>query len=86
MEQLERFFNSTIYENPQLSSKYSNTVLCSPIKINVSLSEAFGEGQTVFEYAPQSTGAKDYLEFAKIVCPEFFMQETKKGRQKNGRG
>jgi chromosome partitioning protein len=35
-------------------------VLCSPIRYNVRLSEAPGFGQTIYEYAPRSTGAEDY--------------------------
>lgn len=34
--------------------------LCSPIRYSVRLSEAPGYGQTVFEYAPRSSGAEDY--------------------------
>lgn len=34
--------------------------LCSPIRYSVRLSEAPGYGQTIFEYAPRSTGAADY--------------------------
>jgi chromosome partitioning protein len=33
---------------------------CEPIRYNVRLSEAPGYGQTIFEYAPRSTGAADY--------------------------
>lgn len=34
--------------------------LCEPIKYNVRISESAGFGQTIFEYAPNSSGAKDY--------------------------
>jgi chromosome partitioning protein len=34
--------------------------LCPPIRYNVRLSEAPGYGQTIYEYAPNSTGAQDY--------------------------
>jgi chromosome partitioning protein len=34
--------------------------LCTPIRYNVRLSEAPGYGQTIFEYAPDSPGARDY--------------------------
>lgn len=43
----------------QLHLHYS-LQLCSPIRYSVKLSEAPGYGQTVFEYAPASTGATDY--------------------------
>jgi chromosome partitioning protein len=35
-------------------------VLTEPIRLNVKLSEAPSHGQTVFEYAPSSHGARDY--------------------------
>lgn len=34
--------------------------LCDPIKYNVKISESAGFGKTIFEYAPKSSGAKDY--------------------------
>lgn len=34
--------------------------VCPPVRYNVRLSEAPGYGQTIFEYAPASTGADDY--------------------------
>lgn len=34
--------------------------LCEPVKYSVRLSECAGFGKTIFEYAPSSTGAKDY--------------------------
>jgi chromosome partitioning protein len=43
----------------QLQSYYQD-LLCQPIRYNVRLSEAPGYGQTIFEYAPSSTGAQDY--------------------------
>ena len=43
----------------QLHLHYS-LQLCSPIRYSVKLSEAPGFGQTVFEYAPRSSGAADY--------------------------
>lgn len=38
-----------------------------PIRYSVRLSEAPGQGQTIFEYAPKSTGVFDYTILAKIV-------------------
>lgn len=43
----------------QLQAHYAGLV-CDPIRYNVRLSEAPGYGQTIFEYAPQSSGAEDY--------------------------
>jgi chromosome partitioning protein len=43
----------------QLHGYYPNLV-CDPIRYNVRLSEAPGYSQTIFEYAPLSSGAQDY--------------------------
>jgi len=40
--------------------KHYGQLLCSPIRYSVRLSEAPGYGQTIFEYAPGSSGAEDY--------------------------
>jgi chromosome partitioning protein len=50
----------------QLGQHYANA-LCEPVRYNVRLSEAPGYGQTIFEYAPGSTGAQDYLRLAERV-------------------
>lgn len=39
-----------------------------PIRYNVKLSEAPAEGQTIFEYAPRSPGARDYAALAATVA------------------
>ncbi len=39
---------------------YYPELVCDPIRYNVRLSEAPGYFQTIFEYAPHSTGAADY--------------------------
>jgi chromosome partitioning protein len=41
--------------------------LTHPVRYSVRLSEAPGHGQTIFEYAPKSTGVFDYTIIAKIV-------------------
>jgi chromosome partitioning protein len=43
------------------------TLICEPIRYNVRLSEAPGHGQSIFEYAPGSSGAKDYAALAQTV-------------------
>jgi chromosome partitioning protein len=43
----------------QLQTAYPEQ-LCSPIRYSVRLSEAPGYGQTIYEYAPGTTGAEDY--------------------------
>lgn len=42
-------------------------LLCEAIRYNVRLSEAPGHGQTIFEYAPTSSGAHDYALLAQTV-------------------
>lgn len=51
----------------QLSAHY-NSRLCPPIRYNVRLSEAPGYGKTIYEYAPGSTGAKDYRDLVRRVA------------------
>lgn len=43
----------------QLQAFYTDRV-CSPIRYSVRLSEAPGFGQTIFDYAPATSGAEDY--------------------------
>lgn len=40
--------------------KYYDKLLCDPVKYCVRISEAAGFGKTIYEYAPSSTGTKDY--------------------------
>lgn len=44
--------------------------LCDPIKYNVRISESAGFGQTIFEYAPKSPGAKDYAKLIKRILKD----------------
>lgn len=39
-----------------------------PIRVDTTLSEAPGEGQTIYEYAPRSRGALDYARLAETVA------------------
>ena len=41
--------------------------MTSPIRTNVSISEADGHGQSVFEYAPTSTAADDFNKLTEEV-------------------
>ena len=43
-----------------LLMEYYHARVCNPIRYNVRLSEAPGEGKTIFEYDPRCTGAEDY--------------------------
>lgn len=40
--------------------KYYPNLLCEPVKYSVRISESAGFGKTIYEYAPNSSGAKDY--------------------------
>lgn len=42
--------------------------LCPPIRYNVRLSEAPGHGQTIYEYAPRSSGAADYEQLTERIA------------------
>jgi chromosome partitioning protein len=46
---------------------FGNLVFNSIIRSNVSLAEAPASGQTIFEYAPKSSGAEDYAALAEEV-------------------
>lgn len=50
-----------------LRSTYKSLVTEAEIRVNVKLREAPGFGQTIFEYAPQSTGAENYRALAEEV-------------------
>jgi chromosome partitioning protein len=50
----------------QLRTHYSQQ-LCEPVRYNVRLSEAPGYGQSIFEYAPGSTGAQDYQKLTERI-------------------
>jgi chromosome partitioning protein len=51
---------------PQLQAHFGE-LLCSPIRYNIRLSEAFGHGEHIYEYAPDSNGAADYLALTKRI-------------------
>ena len=53
----------------ELLSKHvnKNKIFNSTIRKNVALSEASNMQQTIFEYAPESTGAKNYKDFTKEI-------------------
>lgn len=46
---------------------FGNLVFTSVVRSNVSLAEAPASGQTIFEYAPKSSGAEDYSALAEEV-------------------
>jgi chromosome partitioning protein len=51
----------------QLQAYYGPQV-CAPIHYSVRLSEAPGHGQTIYEYAPTSTGAADYQQLTERLA------------------
>jgi len=50
----------------QLQAAYQDR-LCSPIRYSVRLSEAPGYGQSIYEYAPGTSGAEDYQELVERI-------------------
>ena len=63
---LDRRVRQTEEIMPQLNRTFGDTV-CAPIRYNVRLSEAPAHGQHIFEYAPRSNGAQDYLELTRRI-------------------
>ena len=53
----------------QLEKHYPDKV-CDPIKYSVRISESAGFGQTIYEYAPSSSGAKDYEKFVQRILKD----------------
>ena len=45
-----------------LRNRYADITFKTTIRENISLAESAGSGQSIFEYEPNSNGAKDYLE------------------------
>jgi chromosome partitioning protein len=57
----------------EIRSYFPGQVLPKPVRTSVKLAEAPSYGRTIFEYAPDSNGANDYLEVAR----EIIRQETR---------
>jgi chromosome partitioning protein len=51
----------------ELEKHFPGRVLKSHVRVNVRLAEAPGHGKTIFDYAPESNGAKDYAALAAEV-------------------
>lgn len=43
-----------------MKSRYETITMKTRIRENIALAESAGSGQSIFEYDPQSNGAKDY--------------------------
>lgn len=57
------FFDGRVKKSEEILKqlkRYYPDLLCNPIKYCVRISESAGFGKTIYEYAPSSTGAKDY--------------------------
>ena len=52
----------------EIRKYFGGQVLANPVRSNVKLAEAPSFGQTIFEYAPDSNGAQDYVEVAKEIA------------------
>ncbi len=52
----------------ELRSHFPDQIFRKPIGSNVKLAEAPSFGQTIFQYAPESAGARDYMALAKEVA------------------
>ena len=60
---LPTFFDRRVRKSEEILGQlqgHFDTRVCAPVRYNVRLSEAPGYGQTIFEYAPGSSGAQDY--------------------------
>ena len=53
----------------QLKKHYPDK-MCEPIKYSVRISESAGFGQTIYEYAPSSSGAQDYEQLVQRILKD----------------
>jgi chromosome partitioning protein len=51
----------------ELYRHFGETAFKTPIRRNVSLAEATSHGQSIYEYAPQSHGAQDYMSLCREI-------------------
>lgn len=61
----QRILTKTIVD--KLTEDLKDKVFDSKIRINVALAEAQLQGQSIFEYAPESNGAKDYEQLVEEI-------------------
>ena len=52
----------------EIRAYFPGTVLSSSVRSNVKLAEAPSFGKTIFQYAPDSNGAQDYLAVAREIA------------------
>ena len=54
-----------------LKKRYADITFKTIIRENISIAESAGSGQSIFEYEPNSNGAKDYLELTEEILRQF---------------
>ena len=54
-----------------LKKRYADITFRTIIRENISIAESAGSGQSIFEYEPNSNGAKDYLELTEEILRQF---------------
>ncbi len=65
-----------------LQNRYG-VLVAPPIRVNVRLSEAPAQGQTIYEYDPRSRGAADYARLVEHIAQTFGIQSTSSHHQTN---
>ncbi len=67
------FYDRRVKKSAEILShlkKHFKKQMCEPIKYSVRISESAGFGQTIFEYAPKSSGAKDYKKVVERIMKD----------------
>ena len=70
---LPTFYDRRVRKSDEILTQlvaYFGDIVCSPIRYNVRLSEAPGNGETIFEYAPNSPGAEDYNKLTERIISD----------------
>lgn len=70
---LPTFYDGRVKKSAEILNqltKHFSTQICEPIKYSVRISESAGFGQTIFEYAPTSSGAKDYKKVVERIVKD----------------
>jgi len=70
---LPTFYDRRVKKSSEIIEQlktYFPDEICHPIRYSVRLSEAPGYGQTIFEYAPKSTGVADYTLLARRLIED----------------
>ncbi len=70
---LPTFFDRRVKKSDEILGQlqaHFGARVCPAIRYNVRLSEAPGFGQTIYEYAPRSTGAQDYQQLTERILED----------------